>query len=89
MPLLHCTVGWSVFLFYVPSTLSCGLFNVIYVPSTLCFGLVRVLCPFHSVLWVGCLFSASTLCCGLVGVLCPFYTVLWVDQCSVSLYTVL
>ena len=26
---LHCVVGWSVFVFYVPSTLCCGLVCVL------------------------------------------------------------
>ena len=33
---LHCVVGWSMFVFCVPSTLCCGL--------------VGVLCPFYTVL---------------------------------------
>ena len=84
--LLHCIVGWSVFVFCIPSSLCCGLVSV------------YVLCPFYTVLWVDwCLFSVSllrcvvgwsvfvfcvpsTLYCGLIGVsvLCPFYAVLWV-----------
>ena len=85
MSLLHCVVGWAMFVFCVSYTLCCGLEFF-------------VLCPYYTVLWVGqCLCSVSllhcvvgwsmivfcvpsTLCSGLVYdcVLCAFYTVLWV-----------
>ena len=50
--LLHCDVGWSVFVFCVPSTLFCGLVGVF------------LLCPFYTVMWVSlCLRSVSFLHC--------------------------
>ena len=62
MSLLHCDVGWLVFVFYSPSTLCCGLFSIC------------VLCPFYTVMWVGwCLCSIQLLHCvvsWLVFVLC-------------------
>ena len=67
--LLHCYVGWSVFVFWVPSTLCCGLF-VFCVPFTLCCGLVDVffLCPFFTVLRVGqCFYSMYLVHCFVYG----------------------
>ena len=67
MSLLHCDVGWLVFVFYSPSTLCCQLvgicalcpfYTVLWLVS------VCVLCPFYTVLLVGqCLCSASLLHC--------------------------
>ena len=52
MSLLHCDVGWLVFVFYSPSTLCCQLVGIC------------ALCPFYTVMWVGqCLCSVSLLYC--------------------------
>ena len=65
--LLHCLVGWLVFVFCVPSTLPCGLVGicVLYPFYTVLWGdLCLCSVSFYTVLWVGqCLCSVSLLLC--------------------------
>ena len=78
MSLIHSVVGWSVFVFCVPSTLCCELVDVLYPFFTLLWLVsIHVLCPFYTVFLVGWSFLfcvPST----------PCFVVSW-PLCSVSL----